>query len=60
MIPSSVPDVTVPAGLAGPLPVGISFTGARWSDARMRAFAADFERVALARVPPRYLPTLPS
>ncbi|WP_103338576.1 amidase [Amycolatopsis sp. CA-126428] len=67
VIPSSTPaavagypDVTVPAGFAGPLPVGISFMGSRWSDARMLALAADFERVAPARVPPRYLPTLPS
>ncbi|RSM36154.1 amidase [Amycolatopsis balhimycina DSM 5908] len=67
VIPSSTPaavagypDVTVPAGFAGPLPVGISFMGARWSDARMLALAADFERVAPARVPPRYLPTWPS
>ena len=67
VIPSSTPaavagypDVTVPAGFAGPLPVGISFMGARWSDGRMLALAADFERVAPARVPPRYLPTLPS
>ncbi|MEU4253994.1 amidase [Amycolatopsis sp. NPDC026612] len=67
VIPSSTPaavagypDVTVPAGFAGPLPVGLSFMGPRWSDARMLALAADFERVAPARVPPRYLPTLPS
>ncbi|MGK3205663.1 amidase [Amycolatopsis sp. MEPSY49] len=67
VIPSSTPaavagypDVTVPAGFAGALPVGISFMGARWSDARMLALAADFSRVAPARVPPRYLATLPS
>ncbi|SFW92396.1 amidase [Amycolatopsis australiensis] len=67
VIPSSTPaavagypDVTVPAGFAGALPVGISFMGARWSDARVLALAADFERVAPVRVPPRYLPTLPS
>jgi amidase len=67
VIPSSTPaavagypDVTVPAGFAGPLPVGISFMGARWSDGRMLALAADFERVAPARVPPSYLRELPS
>ncbi|WP_328606672.1 amidase [Amycolatopsis sp. NBC_00345] len=66
VIPSSTPaavagypDVTVPAGFVGPLPVGISFMGARWSDGRMLALAADFERVAPARVPPSYLPELP-
>ena len=67
VIPSSTPaavagypDVTVPAGFAGPLPVGISFMGAQWSDARMLALAADFARTAPARVPPRFLPRLPS
>lgn len=66
VIPSSTPaavagypDVTVPAGAVGPLPVGISFMGEQWSDARMLALAADYTRVAPARVPPRFLPALP-
>ncbi len=65
VIPSSTPaavagypDVTVPAGFVGELPVGISFVAGRWADARVLAFAADFERVAPARKPPRYLTTV--
>jgi amidase len=65
VIPSSTPaavagypDVTVPAGFIGELPVGISFMAGRWADARVLAYAADFERAAPVRKPPRYLPTV--
>ena len=53
------PDVTVPAGFAGPLPIGISFMAGRFTDARMLALAAAFEQVSHARKPPTFLPTLP-
>jgi amidase len=55
------PDVSVPAGFSGPretLPVGISFFGTRWADARILDFAADFEDQAAAREAPGYLPTV--
>jgi amidase len=55
------PDVSVPAGFAGPqetLPIGLSFFGGRWSDARMLDLAADFEDQAAAREAPGYLPTI--
>jgi amidase len=52
------PDVTVPAGFAGPLPIGISFMAGRFTDARMLALAAAFEQVSHARKPPTFLPTL--
>jgi amidase len=60
--PSAVagyPAVTVPAGFVGPLPVGVSFMGGRFADARMLSLAAAFERAADARRPPTYLPTSP-
>jgi len=40
------------------LPVGISFTGPAWSEARLLALAYAFEQAKPARVPPRFLPTL--
>ena len=43
---------------AGTLPVGVSFFGGRWSDARMLDIAADFEDQAAAREAPGYLPTV--
>jgi amidase len=55
------PNVTVPAGFAGPqeaLPVGISFIGTRWDDADVLDLAASFEEAAGARRAPGYLPTV--
>jgi amidase len=55
------PNVTVPAGFAGPrdsLPVGVSFFGTRWDDARVLDIVADFEDQAAAREAPGYLPTV--
>lgn len=55
------PNVSVPAGFAGPretLPVGVSFFGTRWDDARILDIAADFEDQAAAREAPGYLPTV--
>ncbi|RKT54927.1 amidase [Saccharothrix australiensis] len=53
------PNVTVPAGFAGPLPVGVSFFAGRDADARLLRFAAAFEHATKARRVPHYLPTLP-
>jgi amidase len=55
------PNVTVPAGFAGPLgalPVGVSFIGTRWDDADVLDIAASFEAQAQARRAPGYLPTV--
>jgi amidase len=55
------PAVSVPAGFSGPhgtMPIGVSFFGARWSDAEMLDIAADFEAQAAAREAPGYLPTV--
>lgn len=55
------PNITVPAGFAGPrdsLPVGVSFFGTRWDDARVLDIVADFEDQAAAREAPGYLPTV--
>jgi amidase len=52
------PSVTVPALQVFGLPVGLSFVGRAWSDARLLSLAADFEHAAHARRPPRFLPTV--
>jgi amidase len=46
------PSITVPAGYVSGLPVGVSFTGPPWSEPRLIALAAAFERAtAVRRVP---------
>jgi amidase len=52
------PNVSVPAGYAGPLPIGVSFFADRWSDAKVLAFAAAFERANPAYRPPTFIPTI--
>ncbi|SER72473.1 amidase [Lentzea xinjiangensis] len=54
------PSITVPAGFAGPLPIGMSFIGGHGTDAAVLRLAAAFEHAASARRAPAYLPTMPS
>jgi amidase len=49
------PDIAVPAGFVGPLPIDISFIGGRWSEPELIGFAYDFEQATHARVPPQFL-----
>ncbi|RAS63602.1 amidase [Lentzea atacamensis] len=53
------PSITVPAGFAGPLPIGMSFIGGHGTDEALLRFAAAFEDAARARRAPAYLPTAP-
>ena len=50
------PAITVPAGFAGGLPVGITFTGRAWSEATLIRLAYAFEQATLARSEPTYMP----
>jgi amidase len=54
---SGYTNVTVPMAFAGPLPLGISFMGGRFSEPTLLAVAHAFERAAPVRQPPRFLPT---
>lgn len=54
------PQISVPAGYTDQgLPLGVSFLGTRFSDARLLGYAYAFEQEARVRTAPRYLPTLP-
>jgi amidase len=52
------PNISVPAGYSGELPVGMSFFGPRWSDARMLSLAYSFEQHTDVRRAPQLLPTI--
>lgn len=54
------PAITVPAGSAGPLPMGITFLSGAHQDARLLVIAAAFERHVQARRDPEFLPVIPT
>jgi amidase len=53
---SGYPHLTVPAGYVTGLPVGVSFLGRPWSEAKLLAVGFAFEQAARAREEPRFLP----
>jgi amidase len=54
---SGYPHLTVPMGQVDGLPVGLSFIGPAWSEARLLSLGYAFEQAAKARRPPKYRPT---
>ncbi|MGH6922408.1 MAG: amidase, partial [Propylenella sp.] len=57
-IPGS-PNVTVPAGYRRGLPVGLSFMGGHWQEAKLLGIASAFESVTAVRRPPQLLESAP-
>lgn len=53
---SGYPHLTVPAGNVSGLPVGLSFLGPAWSEARLLALGFAFEQATRARREPAFLP----
>ena len=55
---SGYPHLTVPAGYATGLPVGISFLGVAWSEPKLLAVGYAYEQASKARREPEFLPDL--
>lgn len=52
------PHITVPMGDSKGLPLGLSFMGEAWSEAKLIGMAYAFEQKTKARTPPKYLKTI--
>jgi amidase len=55
---SGYADITVPAGHDAGLPLGITFIGGRWAEAKLIGLAYDYEQATQVRVPPQFIPTI--
>jgi amidase len=55
---SGYANLTVPMGFAGPLPLGMSIMGGRFSEPTLLAVAYAFEQSTHARRRPTFLPTI--
>ena len=50
------PSITVPAGFVRGLPVGLSFIGRAWSEAKLIQYAYAYEQATRHRRPPQFVP----
>ena len=53
-----MPTTTVPMGLVKGLPVGLSFIGPKWSDAKLLGLGYAYEQARGPLLGPRFLPSI--
>jgi amidase len=56
---SGFPSITVPAGYADHLPIGMSLIGPKWSEPRLIKLAYSWEQATHIRKPPQFRPSVP-
>ena len=54
------PNISVPMGFSGELPVGVSLFASRFQEAKLISLAFAVEQTLHARRAPKFLPTLPT
>ena len=57
---SGYPNITVPAGFVGELPVGVSFFASRYQEPTLIGIAYDFEQATKVRRAPQFIKALPT
>ena len=60
MLPATAgyPHLTVPMGMISGLPVGLSFIGPAWSEAKLLQLGYAYEKIGPTRIPPKFIPAL--